>query len=91
MDLFWLVIQSYVSAPLLLKNLIFILYSQVKHYLVASFRPDIEMLELTFLEMKKLGWTMGVLQFPPALHLDVTGLTTKTGVIDEFIKVCFVT
>ena len=38
-------------------------------------------------EMKKLGWTMGVLQFPPALHLDVTGLTTKTGVIDEFIKV----
>ena len=45
MDLFWLVIQSYVSAPLLLKNLIFILYSQVKHYLVASFRPDIEMLE----------------------------------------------
>jgi len=37
-------------------------------------------------EMKKLGWTMGVLQFPPALHLDVTGLTTKTGVIDEFIK-----
>ena len=41
------------------------------------------------LEMKKLGWTMGVLQFPPALHLDVTGLTTKTGVIDEFIKVRF--
>ena len=42
-----------------------------------------------FKEMKKLGWTMGVLQFPPALHLDVTGLTTKTGVIDEFIKVLF--
>ena len=40
--------------------------------------------------MKKLGWTMGVLQFPPALHLDVTGLTTKTGVIDEFIQVSFV-
>ena len=36
--------------------------------------------------MKKLGWTMGVLQYPPALHLDVTGLTTKSGVIDDFIK-----
>lgn len=42
-------------------------------------------------EMKNLGWTMGVLQYPPALHLDVTGLTTKTGVIEEFIadlKIC---
>lgn len=37
-------------------------------------------------EMRGRGWTIGAMQFPPALHLDVTNLTTKKGVIELFIK-----
>lgn len=37
-------------------------------------------------EMKKAGWTMGAMQYPPAIHLDITNLTTQTGVMDSFIK-----
>ena len=37
--------------------------------------------------MKTHGWTIGAMQFPPALHLDITHLTTKEGVLDNFIKV----
>jgi sphinganine-1-phosphate aldolase len=40
-------------------------------------------------EMRGRGWTIGAMQFPPALHLDVTNLTTKKGVIELFIKVQF--
>ena len=37
--------------------------------------------------MRKRGWTLGVLQFPPAIHMDVTEFTTRPGVCDNLLAV----
>jgi len=36
--------------------------------------------------MREKGWTMGGMQFPPAVHFDITPLNTQPGVIDKFIS-----
>ena len=54
---------------------------------ICSFTSKVFDIYSVLSEMRKKGWTMGAMQFPPAIHLDITNLTTKPGVLDNFISV----
>ena len=54
---------------------------------ICSFTSDEFDIYAVLSEMRKHGWTMGAMQFPPAVHLDITHLTTQNGVLEDYLSV----
>ena len=54
---------------------------------ICSFTSDEFDIYAVLSEMRKHGWTMGAMQFPPAVHLDITHLTTQNGVLENYLSV----